>query len=131
MMEYLRDMHISLEMCPASNLTTCRYRNFSNRQSDILRNEDAEIYPLRHYLNEGVGVTINTDNRGISRTTLTGEFLKACHLTEGGLSKWDILRIIRQGFLSGFLPLQQKNLLLHQAERDILSILIHEYLEKH
>lgn len=126
MMEYLRDFHVSLEMCPSSNAQTGKYRDFSNTRSNAGNNE---IYPLQRYLNEGVGVTVNTDNRGISLTTLTGEYVKACQLTDGGLSKWEILKMVRQGFVSSFLPLQQKNILLHQAERHILSLLIKEYLD--
>lgn len=129
MMEYLRDFHISLEMCPTSNAKTCGYPDFSCANGNFSEYETTEAYPLHRYLEEGVGVTINTDNRGISNATLTGEYLTACHLTKGGLSKWEILKIIRQGFVSSFLPLQEKNRLLHQVEREILSFLIHDYLD--
>jgi hypothetical protein len=40
-----------------------------------------------------------------------------------------VLKIVRQGFVSSFLPLKQKNLLLKEAEQQILSFLIHDYLE--
>ncbi|MEP9412485.1 MAG: hypothetical protein HRF42_14020 [Candidatus Brocadia sp.] len=129
MMEYLRDFRISLEMCPTSNTKTCGYHDFSRANGNFSKCETAEAYPLLRYLEEGVGVTINTDNRGISNTTLTGEYLTACRLTKGGLSKWEILKIIRQGFVSSFLPLQEKNSLLHQVEREILSFLILDYLD--
>lgn len=129
MIEYLRDFHVSLEMCPTSNVKTCTYRVFSNTTPAANQSTDKETYPLQHYLQEGVGVTINTDNRGISRTNLTDEYLKACQLTEGGLSKWEILKLIRQGFVSSFLSLQQKNILLNHVERQVLSLVINEYLE--
>ena len=52
---------ITLEMCPTSN--------FQTRSID-----SKEKYPLRKFLDMGVRVTINTDNKTISSTDLSGEY---------------------------------------------------------
>lgn len=56
----LRDAHIGVEMCPISNLQTKAVR-------------DKKDYPMREFLNAGVPVSVNTDNRTVSDTTLTKE----------------------------------------------------------
>lgn len=55
-----RDRHIGIEMCPISNLQTKAV-------------PDKSVYPLREFLDSGLFVTINTDNRTVSNTTVTRE----------------------------------------------------------
>ena len=50
-----------VEMCPLSNLQTKAV-------------PDASVYPLQEFLDAGLLVTINTDNRTVSNTSLTKEF---------------------------------------------------------
>lgn len=57
----LIDENITLEMCPSSNFQT---KAVSNK----------EEYPLRKFLDLGVKLTINTDNKTISSTELKDEF---------------------------------------------------------
>lgn len=56
-----RERRIGIEMCPSSNLQTKAAADWSQ-------------YPLREFLDQGLLVTINTDNRTVSNSTLTGEF---------------------------------------------------------
>ena len=56
----IREKGIGVEMCPISNLQTKAVE--SERQ-----------YPLREFLDNGIKVTINTDNRTVSNTTMTKE----------------------------------------------------------
>lgn len=51
---------IGIEMCPISNLQTKAVQSTAE-------------YPLREFLDAGLRVTINTDNRTVSNTTLTKE----------------------------------------------------------
>ena len=44
----------------------------SNRQTHAV--EDMSKYPFMDYLNQGIKVTLNTDDMGIERTTLANEF---------------------------------------------------------
>ena len=57
----LIDENVTLEMCPSSNFQT----------KAVMAKKD---YPLRSFLDWGVRVTINTDNKTISSTQLEGEF---------------------------------------------------------
>lgn len=60
-LQLVKDKGIYLEMCPTSN-----------RQTHAV--EDMKDYPLIDYLNEGIKVTINTDDMAIENTTLAREF---------------------------------------------------------
>ena len=55
-----RDHHIGVEICPTSNLQT--------RAVSTLKE-----YPIREFLDNGVMVTVNTDNRTVSGTNLIQE----------------------------------------------------------
>ena len=55
-----REQGIGIEMCPISNLQTKAVSG-------------PEFYPIREFLDHGVRVTVNTDNRTVSNTTLTKE----------------------------------------------------------
>ena len=56
-----RDRHIGIEMCPLSNMQTKAVK-------------DPADYPVQEFLEENLLVTINTDNRMVSQTTLEKEF---------------------------------------------------------
>lgn len=57
------DKGIGIEMCPTSNLQTKAVKRW-------------EDYPLKQFLDAGAKVSINTDNRTVSDTTLTKELEK-------------------------------------------------------
>lgn len=68
----VKDRNVLLEMCPTSNVQTRAVKSWAD-------------YPLRFFLDQGVPVSINTDNRTVSNTTLTDEFMlcvKHCQLTK-------------------------------------------------
>lgn len=123
MIKFLRDYKLVLEMCPSSNFQTNSFADFTKSNSKI-----NSVYPLKQFLDAGVKVTVNTDNHGISKTNITKEFLQAAKMTEGGLSKWDILWILKNGFKGAFLPLDIKNQLLRTVDTEILDLLNEEYL---
>ena len=56
----LAEKGIGIEMCPISNLQTKAVAG-------------PEKYPIREFLNGGLKVTVNTDNRTVSDTTMTKE----------------------------------------------------------
>lgn len=56
------EKQVLLEMCPTSNLQTRAI-------------ESIEVYPIRDFMEKGVLCSINTDNRTVSNTTLTDEYL--------------------------------------------------------
>ncbi|MEZ0329229.1 MAG: hypothetical protein ABWK15_06690 [Dissulfuribacterales bacterium] len=126
MMDYVRDAGIAVEMCPTSNSQTNGYRDFSTEGDSSTLTALGPEYPLKRYLHHGIEVTINTDNRGISRTTLSHEFLKAAQMTPGGLSRWEVLQLVKNGFKAAFLPLDEKNRLLREVDKEIFGIVLEE-----
>ena len=104
LMNYINDHRIPLELCLTSNI-------------DVGTVPDYKSHPLRFYYEFGIRVTINTDNRLISNTTLTREYALAMeHL---GLSLIDIKHIIVHGFKSAFLPIREKRELFKKALIDL------------
>lgn len=109
---------IALELCPSSNFQINNYYDyFIDEKIDL--NSSVKNYPLKYFLQKGVKVTINTDNLGISRTNITNEFLKAARMTEGGLSLWDILKIIKYGVKSSFVDFEKRKELYQKVEKDL------------
>ncbi|AJY76103.1 adenosine deaminase [Paenibacillus beijingensis] len=64
--QLLRERNVPLEMCVTSNVQTKAVDSF-------------EKHPIRLYLNRGIGVTVNTDNRTVSDTDLTKEYNLLSH----------------------------------------------------
>lgn len=58
--EVVRRSGVGIEMCPISNLQTKAIKN-------------VEEYPMREFFDEGLLVTVNTDNRTVSNTSMTKE----------------------------------------------------------
>jgi adenosine deaminase len=97
LLNYVNDHRIPLEVCVSSNIQTKAARNF-------------EAHPVDFYVDYGLRVTINTDNRLITDTTVSKE-LYLCHRHYG----WDlekIKEILISGFKSAFIPYREKSDLL-------------------
>lgn len=101
LMTYVRDFRIPLEICLTSNVQTRVVASLPE-------------HPVRAYYDEGLVVTLNTDNRLMSGTTMTEEFWRAHeHL---GFSWNELVHIARMGFESAFLPWSDKQAMLAQFD---------------
>jgi adenosine deaminase len=89
LLNYVNDHRIPLEICPSSNVQTRACESYAS-------------HPLPFYFNYGLRVTVNTDNRLVTDTTVSKELL-LCH-QHYGLSLEDIKEILISGFKSAFLP---------------------------
>ncbi len=118
LLERCLDRRITLELCPSSNRQIVGF--YENSESG--RNSSTP-YPLGDYLRRGLRVTVNTDNPGISRTSLTHELYRAACLTPGGLSQWELLQLIRNSFRSAFVSHHQRKEFLVNAESAIGTFL--------
>ncbi len=117
------DHNVAIEMCPSSNLQIKGFRdNFIPETASLPE------YPLKDYLDRGLRVTVNCDNPGISRTHFTRELHRAARMTSGGLSIWDILRIVRNGFKASFADRFIRNRLLREAESEIMALIQEGFL---
>jgi adenosine deaminase len=108
-----RDRGICLELCPTSNREVVGFHDPA-----IPETAHCPLYPLRTLWEAGLPLTLCTDNPGISRTTLTEEYLAAARMV-GGLSVWDALAMVKQGFAHAFLPSDRREALLKQADAQI------------
>ncbi|HQP33490.1 MAG TPA: adenosine deaminase, partial [Candidatus Cloacimonas sp.] len=104
---YVNDHRIPLEICLTSNLHT-------KAVPDIRR------HPIDLYINYGLRVTINTDNRTISNTTVTDEYMLA--INELGLDYPTVKYIILNGFKSAFLPYKERVRLINQILKEFDDI---------
>ncbi len=108
LLNYVNDHRIPIEVCLSSNVQTGTIPDFLH-------------HPIKFYFDYGLRVTINTDNRLMSDTTLTKEYLLAHK--ECGLSLEDITTIIVSGFKSAFLPFRQKQDMLKAVNAEIAEVL--------
>jgi adenosine deaminase len=104
LLHYINDHRIPLEVCPSSNVQTGAVRDLAS-------------HPVKLYKNLGLRVTINTDNRLVTDTTVSHE-LWHCH-TRMGMTLDDIKSMIVSGFKSAFLPFHIKQELLRRATDEL------------
>jgi adenosine deaminase len=104
LLHYVNDHRIPLEMCPSSNVQTGAVRDFRS-------------HPLKFYSDLGLRVTINTDNRLVTDTSVSKEIWLA-H-TEMGLELRDIKQMIMAGFKSSFLPFHVKQEYLRRVSAEL------------
>ncbi|MFZ9888425.1 MAG: adenosine deaminase [Myxococcota bacterium] len=107
LLAYVIDRRVPLEVCLSSNLQTSTI--------DAL-----EHHPLRLFFDLGVRVSVNTDNRLITDTTISKElWLAHQHL---GFTLDEIKVLLIQGFKSAFLPYRQKREMLERANDAIKDL---------
>ncbi len=104
LLHYVNDHRIPLECCPSSNVQTGAVRDLAS-------------HPIKLYYDLGLRVTVNTDNRLITDTTVSKE-LWLCH-TQMGLALEDIKRLITNGFKSAFLPFHIKQTMLRRITKEL------------
>ena len=101
LMQELAERKIVLELCPSSNLQTKAAKSW-------------DMYPLRRFLQEGMAVTVNTDNRTVTGTTMTRELSLVQERL--GLSHQEIRELCRQAIRGSFAPEETRKRLLRQME---------------
>jgi len=116
LMAFVNDHRIPLEVCLTSNLQTRVVRRIQE-------------HPFRHYFKSGLRVTLNTDNRLMSATTVSQELDLACRAFR--LSPYELKRIIINGFKSSFLPYAQKARMLREVNLDIDRVFMEEFPEEY
>lgn len=105
---YVNDRRITLEICLTSNVQTHAVPAY-------------EAHPLRAYFDHGMSVAISTDNRLISGTTLTDEYLHAARQLDFTLH--ELGEIALESFRSAFLPWEMRRKLVDEAKREIDALM--------
>lgn len=106
LLDFVVDRQIPLEICPTSNVQTHVVTSY-------------ETHPLAEYVEAGVAVTVNTDNRLFSHTSMTDELWLA-H-SRCGVSEADLRRVAYNGFVHGFMPWEMKQRLLAEVRPALLG----------
>jgi adenosine deaminase len=103
LLRWVTDFRVPIEVCLTSNVQT--------RAADSY-----ETHPLRQYFDAGAVLALSTDNRLMSGTTVTDEYL---HAHESLGFTWDELRALaRSGFEAAFLPWREKQELLERFDTE-------------
>lgn len=97
--QQLKERHIPIEVCPTSNYQTKAVSG---------------TYPLREFIDAGVIVTINTDNRTVSNTTLTDEIERAARIAD--LTDQEIVDLEKNAVNSSFADHETKTKILKEIE---------------
>ncbi len=100
LLNYVNDHRIPLEICLTSNMQTKSVSSL-------------ELHPFRFFLDYGLRVTLNTDNRLMSGTTVTDEYMLA--VEKYNLTIDEIYDIIIAGFKSSFLGYKERKALLKKV----------------
>jgi adenosine deaminase len=104
LMQYVNDRRIPIEICLTSNVQTRVAANY-------------ESHPLRSYFDNGLNVVLNTDNRLMSGTTLTDEYVHAAKSL--GFTFGELARIALNSFESAFLPWKERERLVASATAEM------------
>ena len=105
--DYCNDRRIPLEICLTSNVQTRAARSYAT-------------HPFREYFDRGLNVVLNTDNRLMSGTTLTDEYLHAAKSLEFTFD--ELAEVALNGFESAFLPYPERVRLAAKARDEIAAL---------
>lgn len=107
LMQYIKDFRIPIEICLTSNIQTRAAPSF-------------EEHPLRRYYDADLVLSLNTDNRLMSATTVTEEFWRA-HRHQG--FTWpELVDLSLMAFEAAFLHWDKKQALLEQVRAEIRAL---------
>ncbi len=98
---------IAVEACLTSNVQTRATKDYAS-------------HPLRTYFERGVRVTLNTDNRLMSGTTLTAEYAHAAKELHFSVS--ELCTIARNGFESAFMTDDERKTLLATVDNEFAQL---------
>jgi adenosine deaminase len=104
LLNYVNDHRIPIECCPLSNVQTKAVKRIGD-------------HPIRLFYDLGLRVTVNTDNRLMTNTSVSKEYLTIHE--ELGFSLDEIKEIIIMGFKSAFLPYAIKRAMLAEVVEEL------------
>jgi adenosine deaminase len=105
--QYVNDRRIGLEICLTSNVQTHAAKSY-------------ETHPVRDYFDRGMNLTLNTDNRLMSGTTLTDEYVHAAKHLDFTLD--ELCTLALNGFEAAFLPWEERVKLLNDMSGEMAQL---------
>jgi adenosine deaminase len=107
LVDELGERGVAIECCLTSNVQTRVSATY-------------DVHPMRAYFDRGLQVSLNTDNRLMSGTTLTDEYVHAAR--ELHFTFDELCRVALSGFDAAFLPADERRALRDVAEREIAAL---------
>jgi adenosine deaminase len=124
LMNRVREDRVCIELCPVSNFQT-------NQLVPAGSETGGREYPLREFLENGNAICLNTDNPLISHTNMIKECFQASYAygkkgndQDSGLSLWQLLRILRIGFIYSFLHVPDRRAMLELADQILFDMFL-------
>ncbi|MBW2277182.1 MAG: adenosine deaminase [Deltaproteobacteria bacterium] len=111
LLNYVNDHRIPLEICLSSNVQTGAVKNLAD-------------HPFRFYMDLGLRVTLNTDNRLITDTTMTDEFFLADKHYD--LTPREVLDLVMAGVKSAFIPYEYKRDQILRFKNEVKQMLVEQ-----
>jgi adenosine deaminase len=105
------DRGIGIELCPYANYQIVGFSPMPEKKE----------YPLLAYLDHGVKATVNVDNLGISAANHSDNLLLLPKLSVG-VTRLDVLRLLRNAVDQCFLPIREKPKLRERIEQSLAKI---------
>lgn len=112
LLNYVNDHRVPLEVCLKSNVQTGAVASL-------------EDHPLKFYMDYGIRITLNTDNRLVTDTSMTEEFTLANNTFHLQLD--EVRRLALDGFKSAFMPYRKKKEVMRKAA-DEFDQVVAEYV---
>ncbi|MEO3945637.1 adenosine deaminase [Gorillibacterium sp. CAU 1737] len=102
--ELIRRRHVPLEMCPVSNIQTKAVPDWT-------------AYPIREYFESDIPVTVNTDNPGVSGTSLSREY--GILAEKFRFTRPELSQLVLNAADAAFLPDSEKSALKAELRRGL------------
>jgi adenosine deaminase len=115
LLNYVNDHRIPVEICLSSNTQTGAVNNL-------------EEHPFRFYLDLGLRVTLNTDNRLITDTTMTDEYLLADQSFD--FTPKELLTVVMNGVKSAFIPYEIKRDFIKRTKDKVKDMIVAHAISK-
>ncbi|MED4600403.1 adenosine deaminase [Paenibacillus validus] len=103
-LEIVRERNVPLELCPVSNIQTKAVSGW-------------EAYPIKQYFEQGLTLTVNTDNPTVSGTTITQEYQTIAEKFHFTLH--ELAAIVMNGVDAAFLEPREKRILKADFKRKL------------
>lgn len=101
LLSIIKEKEIVLEFCPISNIQTNVLENFDN-------------YPIKKFLEMGIKVSLNSDNRTVSNTNYDKE--RALLKEKFGFTDIDIKKLNKNAIFGAFIDMADKEKLMKKLE---------------
>ena len=107
LLETVRKQGVVLEVCLTSNVQTRVATSYAE-------------HPARRYFDEGISVSLGTDNRLMSGVTLTREYEHARDAL--GFSWPELVTVARTGLEHAFMPAERRRMMIERFEARVAAI---------